>query len=190
MKLLLAAVICALAMASPVGAQQARWPVFAVDKQLTLRFPAQPQEMDVPSTMAAFDAPTRNTPRVQQARAFRFEDALATYVLVCVPVFEAPKLSPSFSVRSSYYKSRVIPLLISQAHGQLLAQHIGQQQGTDVVTLQYRALDATGSPTVKYLRMLTIGQTVYQLYFVPKDKTGANCKVQRSRFFDSIRIGQ
>ncbi len=36
------------------------------------------------------------------------------------------------------------------------------------------------------MRMLTVGQTIYQLYFIPKDNMGKNCLAQPTQFFDAI----
>ncbi|MBU6121179.1 hypothetical protein [Hymenobacter siberiensis] len=169
-------------------AQKKPWTPIAVDKHLTVSFPSKPDEMDVPGTMAAQGASNANSPRIQASRAYRQEDACGMYVLVCVPLFEDPQLPITQSARENYYKTRTIPLLIKHARGQLLSQKIGSIDGLDVITLSYRALGATGKPTIKFFRQIIMGRTIYQLYFVPADNIGKSCEVQRLRFFNSISI--
>ena len=168
--------------------QTTRWTPFRVDKLITVSFPTPPQEMDIPRSMAATDFPNRNDPQVLAARGFVAEDAVATYALVCVPLKEAPALPPTFAARAAYYRARTIPLLVSHARGQLLEQEVSQKNGLDLITVKYRVLGPTGSPIVKYMRMSTVERVIYQLSFVPKDKTGATSTAQRIRFFNSFSI--
>ena len=90
--------------------------------------------------------------------------------------------------REAYYKAHTIPLFIGHARAQLLRQDISVMGGLDIITLTYRALGATGSPTIKFFRQVVVERTIYQLYFVPADKIGNNCTTQRNTFFNSIRI--
>ena len=169
-------------------AQKGLWKPVAVDQHVTVSFPSKPDEMDVPATMAAQGAASAKSPRTHASRAFRHEDACGVYALVCVPLFEEPQLPPTQPARENYYKSHTIPLFISHARGQLLDQKISTIAGVDVITLRYRALGPTGSPTVKFFRQIVVGRMIYQFYFAPTDKTGNRCEAQRLRFFDSIQI--
>ena len=78
--------------------------------------------------------------------------------------------------------------MVSHARGQLLEQEVSQKNGLDLITVKYRVLGPTGSPIVKYMRMSTVERVIYQLSFVPKDKTGATSTAQRIRFFNSFSI--
>lgn len=144
--------------------------------------------MNVPGTMAAYGAPDANSPRTRASRAYRQADACGVYALVCVPLFEEPRLPPTQSAREHYYKTHTIPLFISHTRGQLVSQKISSIAGFDVITLSYRALGATGAPTIKFFRQVVVGRMIYQLYFVPVDKVGDSCEAQRLRFFDSIDL--
>jgi hypothetical protein len=170
------------------SAQKSNWIPFRVDNHFTVRFPSKPDEMDVPGTMALQENSKATNPRMLASRAFRHEDDCGVYVLVCVPLFEAPQLPSTPVAREAYYKARTIPLFISHARAQLLSQDISIIGGLDVITLTYRALGVTGSPTIKFFRQVVVERTIYQLNFVPADKIGNNCATQRDRFFNSIRI--
>lgn len=186
MKLNLLAILLALPGLS--WAQKSAWIPVVVDQHFTVSFPAKPDEMDVPGSMAAQGAPNANSPRTRASQAYRQEDACGVYVLVCVPLFEEPQLPLTQPARHDYYKSHTIPLFINHAKGLLLNQEIGSIAGVDVITLRYRTLGGTGSPTVKFFRQVLVGRTIYQLYFAPTDKIGNSCKEQRLRFFNSIHL--
>lgn len=180
---------CLLLLAKTCAAQRPGWAYFQVDKRVTVNFPKTVREMDIPRTMAAADAPAATTPQVLTSRGFKAEDEVAIYLLICIPLKEVPALPPTFTERANYYRTHTIPLLVAHARGVLMGQEISSAGGLDLITVKYQVLGPTGSPTVKYLRMTTVGRMIYQLFFVPKDRVGTTSATQRIRFFDSFRVG-
>lgn len=77
-----------------------------------------------------------------------------------------------------------------QTQGELLEQTVSTQPGLDSFTVKFRALIQDGSPSVKYVRVLTVKQRVYQLYFIPKDKSGKVGTAQRTQFFDGVTLAK
>jgi hypothetical protein len=167
-------------------AQTATWQGYTIDSQLTVRFSVEPQELDVPQTMAANNAPSKQESQVLASRAFRAEDAVATYVLVSIPLAGNSYFASPPAERESYLKKRSIPLMVMQMRGELLAQKVNIQPGLDSFTIKLRVLGANGSPVVKYVRVLTEKQRIYQLYFMPKDGSGVEGASQRAMFLDSL----
>ena len=106
-----------LLLSAPAIAQTPAWKGYAIDQLLTVRFPVAPQELDVPQTMAANDSPNKSERQVQASRAFRAEDAVATYILVSIPFTDTSYFSEPVSVREAHTKSRSIPLMMMQTRG-------------------------------------------------------------------------
>ena len=158
------------------------WDLFQVDTQLAVHFPAPPQELDVPRTMAVHRPAQKQDAMVRASQAYVVEDKFARYVLVKIPLAERPTLPRARADRYAYYRKRTIPLLVGKS--ELLAQTIDTQDGIDLITIKSRNFDATGNVQVKYVRAFTLGKTVYQLHFSPLDKTGSTCLRQRLLFFD------
>ncbi|RTQ47550.1 hypothetical protein EJV47_19230 [Hymenobacter gummosus] len=160
---------------------------FRVDEQLNLWLPEQPQELNVAQTLKDRNSASKNEPMAQVTRAFRLEDGVATYIIIRIPLAEPPPLPASFAERKAYYTDRTIPLLMTQAKGEVLTQSVEQLAGADVITLKFQALNAAGQPSVKYLRTFTLGRIVYQLYFVPRDGRGDDSQQLRNWFFSFKR---
>jgi hypothetical protein len=179
-----------LLLSAPTIAQTPVWKSYAIDKRLTVRFPVAPQELDVPQTMAANSSPNKNEPQVLAAQAFRAEDAVANYILVSIPIADTTYFLQPASARDAHTKNRSIPLMMAQTHGELLEQTVSTQPGLDSFTVKFRALTSDGSPSVKYVRVLTVKQRIYQLYFIPKDKAGKIGTVQRTQFFDGVILAK
>ncbi|MVN75175.1 hypothetical protein GO988_02440 [Hymenobacter sp. HMF4947] len=179
------ALLCCLLLHWPATAQQRVWQAYPIDQQLTVRFPAPPQQLDVSATMAANNSPSRDSLRVQTSQAFRVEDATANYILVSIPLLTAQPHIGTTSEREAYYKSRGIPLMVAQLHGELLEQTVSTTPELDSFTVKLRTLTVDGSSGVKYVRVLTTNTRIYQLYFIPKDKTGEIGTAQRTQFFDA-----
>ncbi|WP_151088305.1 hypothetical protein [Hymenobacter baengnokdamensis] len=159
-----------------------------IDSHLQVRVPMATQEMDVPATMAAAHAPNQRDPQIQAARAFRGEDAAATYVVIIVPFSGVTQMLAEAAARLDYYKNRLIPMLVTKARGELLAQSVSTKRGLDILTIKFRALSGAGVPVVKYMRVLSVGTAIYELFFTPKDGTGQNCVAQREQFFETLLI--
>lgn len=169
-------------------AQISTWKDYAIDQHLTVRFPVKPQELDVPQTMAANNSPNKIEPQALASKAFRAEDAVATYILVSIPLADNNRFTTSPTERETYLKNRGIPLMIAQMHGELLMQKISVRPGLDSFTIKLRVLSSDGSPRVKYVRVLTIERRIYQLYFIPKDNLSEDGAAQRATFFDALTI--
>jgi hypothetical protein len=179
-----------LLLSRPAIAQVQSWQAYPIDTQLTVRFPQPPQEMDIPGTMAANNNSQSDSPQVQASRAFRAEDATALYILVSIPLSESPQWAVPIAEREAYYRNRSIPLLMAQTHGELLEQAVIAKPNLDSFTVKFRALTTDGAPGVKYVRVLTSKQRLYQLYFIPKDKVGTKGTAQRTQFFDAFTFVQ
>jgi hypothetical protein len=175
-----------LILSTPAIAQTSVWQGYAIYKRFTVRFPVAPQELDVPQTMAANNSPKKNDPQVLAAQAFRAEDAVANYILVSIPIADTTYFLQPASARDAHTKSRSIPLIMAQTHGELLEQTVSTQPGLDSFTVKFRALTSDGSPSLKFVRVLTVKQRIYQLYFIPKDKSGKIGTAQRTQFFNTI----
>lgn len=173
-----------------IGAQTplVPWKFLKVDTHLKIQLPIAAQEMDIPSTMAAADAPNQHDPQVQASRAFRGEDPAAVYILVVVPFSGVTHMPTDAAARLDYYKSRLVPMLVARAHGELLTQSVSIKKGVEILTIKFQALSRGGVPVVKYMRVFSVGQMIYELFFIPKDGTGQNCADQRNRYFETLII--
>ena len=178
-----------LVLSALATAQVPAWKGYAIDQRLTVRFPVAPQELNVPQTMAAHDSPRKNEPQVLASRAFRAEDAIATYILVSIPLTDTSYFNQPAPARETYTKSRGIGFMMAQLHGELLEQTVSTQPGLDSFTVKFRVLTSDGSPGVKYVRVLTVQQRIYQLFFIPKDKSGKAGATQRAQFFSTAIQG-
>jgi hypothetical protein len=136
--------------------------------------------------MATNDSPNKSEPQVLASRAFRAEDAVATYILVSIPLTDTSYFNEHTSVREAHTKNRSIPLMMVQTRGELLEQTVSIQPGLDSFTVKFRVLTSDGSPSVKYVRVLTVKQRIYQIYFIPKDKSGKVGAAQRVQFFNTV----
>jgi len=179
-----------LLFSTPAIAQTPAWKSYAIDQRLIVRFPVAPQELDVPQTMAANNSPNKDEPQVLAAQAFRAEDAVANYILVSIPIADTTYFLQPTSARDAHTKSRSIPLMMAQTHGELLEQTVSTQPGLDSFTVKFRVLTPDGSPSVKYARVLTVKQRIYQLYFLPKDKSGKIGTAERAQFFDAVVLAK
>jgi hypothetical protein len=74
-----------LVIISTAQAQSAHWESVKVDTHLTVQLPLAAQEIDIPATLSAASVPNQQDAQGQTSRAFRGEDAVATYVMVIVP---------------------------------------------------------------------------------------------------------
>ncbi|MDF7815905.1 hypothetical protein [Hymenobacter sp. YC55] len=61
------------------------WNLFQVDTQLAVHFPATPQELDVPRTMAVLRPTQQQDAMVRASQAYMVKDQFARYVLVKIP---------------------------------------------------------------------------------------------------------
>ncbi len=171
-----------------VEAQSGHWVLVRVDQQVSINFPKGAQEMDIPATLAAADAPNQHEPQAQASRAFRSEDAAATYVVIIVPFSGKSQVPSNLVSREAYYKNRLAPMLVARAHGELLASSSSEKNGVDILTIKFRVLGIGGGPVVKYMQTFTIGRSIYELFFAPKDGIGEACVAERHRFFDTVAI--
>lgn len=165
-----------------------RWILVRVHHQLSINFPKAAQEMDIPATLAAADAPNQHDPQAQASRAFRSEDAAAVYVVIIVPFSGKYQVPSNLASREAYYKNRLAPMLVARAHGELLAHSGSKKNGVDILTIKFRVLGAGGRPVVKYMQTFTVGRSIYELFFAPKDGIGETCVAERHRFFDTVVI--
>jgi len=179
---------CFLLTIGIAQAQEARWKLLKLDSHLRVQVPIATQEMDVPATMAAAKAPNQRDPQVQAARAFRGEDAAATYVVVVVPFSGVTQLPAEAAARLDYYKNRLVPMLVTKARGELLAQSVSAKKGVDILTIKFRALNGAGIPVVKYMRVFSVGTAIYELFFTAKDGTDQQGAAQREQFFETLLI--
>ena len=177
-----------LLLQKPAAAQQQPWESYPIDNQLAIRFPTAPEELSVPGTMSANGSPNKDNPQAQASRAFRAEDSTAIYIVVSIPFTDSLYLAQPVSQRENYYRTRSIPQMMTQAHGEMLEQEIGTKVSMDSFTIKYRVSTADGKSRVKYARVLTTNRRIYQLYFVPKDTTGEKGSIQRTQFFDVLPL--
>lgn len=177
---------CFVLVTSVVQAQQEVWQLVRINSHVAIQLPTSTQELDVPATMKAADAPNRDDPRTQTSRAFRGEDKAAIYIVTVVPFSGDAPLSTDSIARVNYYKSRLIPMLMTRAHGSALAQASTMKNGIPILTVKYQVLNSSGIPVVKYMQTFTVKQLIYELFFVPKDGVGQSCIVQRNRFFNPL----
>jgi hypothetical protein len=110
-------------------AQAAQWKFIKVDANIRIQVPAATQEMDIPATLAAANAPIQRDPQVRASRAFRGEDAVATYALVVIPFSGITSMPIDAAARLAYYKNRLVPMLVAKAHGELLTQSFSTKKG-------------------------------------------------------------
>jgi hypothetical protein len=145
-----------LLIGGPATAQTPPWKAYIIDQRLTVSFPVAPQELDVPQTMAANNLPNKDESQVLAAQAFRAEDAVANYILVSIPITDTTYFLQPASARDAHTKSRSIPLMMVQTHGELLEQTVSTQPSLDSFTVKFCALTTDGSHSVKYVRVLTV----------------------------------
>jgi len=169
----------------PTLAQTPVWKSYTIDQRLTVQFPVAPQELDVPQKVVANKSPNKYKSQILASRAFRADDVVATYTLVSIPLTDTSYFSQLKPVREAYIKSRGISLMMAQMHAELLEQTVSIQPGLDSFTVKFRVLTGDGSPSVKYVRVLTMKRRIYQLFFIPKDKTGKIGTEQRVQFFNA-----
>ncbi|MCR5887997.1 hypothetical protein LRS06_09430 [Hymenobacter sp. J193] len=158
--------------------------MFNVDEQLTVWLPARPREMNAQKALNASNSPSKNDPMAHTAQVFRLEDHIAVYIIIRIPLLEAPQLPVAFAEREAHYVSRTIPLMMDQAHGELMSQTINNQNGVDVIILKYKTINAAGVSIIKYSYNVTVRNIVYQLYFIPKDQQGDSNQEEKTRFFN------
>ncbi len=79
-------------------------------------------------------------------------------------------------------------MLVARAHGELLAHSSSEKNGVDILTIKFRALGTGGRPVIKYMQIFTIGRSIYELFFAPKDGIGETCVAERHRFLDTVVI--
>ncbi|WP_380284202.1 hypothetical protein [Hymenobacter rubripertinctus] len=110
-----------------------------------MQLPAQPQEMDVPGTMAAAVPARRQDAMMQNSQAYVLRDTNAVYVVIKIPLAKEPTLAPTFEARKSYYTGRAIPLMLGTDYPNLLEQSVTEQDGVDIITVKHKVINADGA---------------------------------------------
>jgi hypothetical protein len=77
-------------------------------------------------------------------------------------------------------------MLVASAHGELITQSVSTRSGVEMLTIKFQALGRAGISVVKYMRVFSRGQAIYEMFFIPKDGTGQNCASQRNHFFETV----
>lgn len=169
-------------------APETSWVPLKLDEQVTVQLPAQPQEMNAPDIMSALHPERGQDTQVKATRVYKLEDASAVYVVIQIPLAAPPTLPATFPLRKEYYLNRMIPLMLRQEYPNLLEQSVTEQAGVDMVTVKYKTLLPDSAWAIKYLRVLTVDKTVYQLHFLPLRQAGDFKEAERLRFFNSVEV--
>lgn len=158
------------------------WSTYTVDTQFSLQLPAPPQEID----------PAKLGIQQSDMRLFIASDKVGLYQITRMQV--SPDESENITLskdRQDFYDG-FVRAMVGDLQGKLLAQTTFSSPAGDGIEIKFRAPHkATGLKTIKYGRVLLVGNVCYGLNFLPRDlqdTAGVSGEQERKQFFTGFTV--